>query len=120
MAEKEFLREEAEGRTYRVVWANLGNGDTGKPVTYPGAGDFTMQVVAADFGAGGAVLLEGSCEKTPVNYFTLKDPQGNDLSFSADGGELVSEGTTWVRPRVPTGDGNTDITVTLLLRSTMR
>lgn len=120
MAVVGFTRAPTQGNTHRVVWANLLNTDTGAPISIPGAADYTMQVFAANFGVGGTVILEGSCEATPTNFFSLKDPQGNNLSFTAAGGELVSENVTHIRPRVSAGDGTTDITVILLMRSTMR
>ena len=61
----------------------------------------------------------GSCENVATNYFGLKDPQGNALSLTAAGGDMVSEVVTHVRPRVTAGDGSTDLTVILFFRSTM-
>ncbi len=106
------------GRSHRVTWAALANGDDGAPISWPGAGDYTMQVFG-DFGVGGTVILEGTCEATPANYFPLKDPQGNALSLTEAGGDMVSEVVTHVRPRVTAGDGDTDLTVILFFRSTM-
>lgn len=118
MATQSFVREAEYGRTHRVVWAGLLNGDDGAPVSIPGAGDYTVQVFGT-FGSGGTVILQGTCERTPANYFGLKDPQGNALSLTAAGGDMVSEVVTHVRPNVTAGDGTTDLTVILFFRSTM-
>lgn len=118
MATQHSLVEPEYGRTYRITWTNLANGDDGAPVSWPGAGDYTIQVFGT-FGSGGVVILEGSCENVATNYFGLKDPQGNALSLTAAGGDMVSEVVTHVRPRVTAGDGSTDLTVILFFRSTM-
>ena len=112
--------EKAEpGKTKRVIWVGLANGDSGAPVSFPGAADYSWHALET-FSIGGTVVLEGSLEKTPVNYYALKDPQGNDLSLTAAGGDMVSEMCMHIRPRVTAGDGSTSITVIVLFRSTMR
>lgn len=105
-------RTSGQGATYRHIWAALQNGDDGKPVSIPGAPDQTVQVFGT-FGAGGTVIIEGSCERTPVNYFPLVDPQGNPISFTEAGGELVLELVAHVRPRVTNGDSTTLLTMLL-------
>ena len=117
MATISFTREDGQGRTYVITWANLGTGDDGDPVRLPGAGDFSVQVFGGSFSGSAALVLEGSCEKTITTYFNLKDPQGNNLSFTSADGELVSEVVGHVRPRVTSGDGSTDITVVCRFRS---
>lgn len=104
------------GQDYRVVtWSNLQPSDTGEAFEFVQWADRSVQV-AGDFGAGGAVVLEGTLDG--VNYHTLTDAQGALLSFSAASRQLrlVSELPRWVRPRVTAGDGSTNLTVTLLVR----
>lgn len=112
MATIDFVRTRGEGATYRHIWAALQNGDNGAPASIPGAPDQTVQVFGT-FGSGGTVIIEGSCEATPSNWFPLVDPQGNPISFTAAGGELVLELVAHVRPRVTAGDGTTSLTVLL-------
>lgn len=104
-----------DGAAYLATW-QLGQGDTGEPISYTTAADRTFQVTGT-FG-GATVVLEGSLEANPVNYATLTDPQGNGLSFSAAKIEAVTEVVTHIRPRVIGGDGTTNLTCTLLLRRT--
>jgi len=114
-------RVPADGRTFRVTWANMANGDTGAPVSRPGAADVTIQVIEAGaFGVGGTVAIEGCLQAIPVTYFALKDPQGNAMTYTQEDAEMVSQVTTHIRPRISGGDGNTDLTVIALFRSTMR
>ncbi len=97
------------GATYRHVRAPLANADNGVAVTIPGAPDRTVQVFGT-FGASGTIIFEGTLEAVPVNWFPLVDPQGNAISFTSAGGELVLELVAHIRPRVTGGDGTTDIT----------
>lgn len=113
------ISRDQPGHTVRVVWSNLGNGDTGEPVSFPGAADRSVQVIVNTPGVGDAAVIQGSLEATPTNYSTLSNNVGSSLSFSTDGIGLVAENTTYLRPSV-TGDGSTDITVIALFRSTMR
>lgn len=96
---------------YAAGWAAMANGDDGTPFENPGAPDRSVQVQGT-FGVGGTVVLEGSNDGT--NYHTLRDPLGNNLSFTAAGLKAVMEAVRYVRPRVTAGDGTTSITVTLL------
>ena len=119
MAEISPLKEpEGRGRTYRVIWTNLANNDTGAPVSLPGAADVTIQVFGT-FGTGGTVTMEGCLEATPVNYFSLKDPQGNAMTYTAADAEMVSQVSTHIRPNITGGDGSTSLTIIALFRSTM-
>jgi hypothetical protein len=75
--------------------------------------------VSGTFGASGTVVWEGSNDG--VNFFTLSSPQGTSLTFTSGGLKQVLEGVQFARPRVVSGDGTTNIQVTLLLRlPTMR
>ena len=119
MPTRSFTRDDAQGKTFRITWTDLLNGDDGEPISFPGAGDFTVHAFG-NFTGGGTVILEGTCTAAASNFFNMKDAQGNNLSFTAADGELVSEVVTHIRPRVTAGGGSTNITVVLLMRSTMR
>ena len=94
-----------------ITWANLANGDDGGPFEGAQYADRSVQVTGT-FGSGGTVLIEGSNDGT--NYSTLTDAQGNALSIQAAKIEMIAELVRYIRPRVSAGDGDTDITVTLL------
>lgn len=94
--------------------------DTGTPIHNRLAAymDRTVQVTGT-FGAAATVVLEGSNDG--VNYATLTDPAANAISFTAAGLKQVTEAVLTARPRlVSGGDGSTSITVTVMLRRSLR
>lgn len=97
----------------RIIWDGLGTGDTGQPFTLSQYADRSVQVVGT-FGAGGAIVVEGSNDGT--NFSTLTDPQGNSISISTAKIEAVSEIVVALQPRVSGGDGTTDLNVVMLVR----
>lgn len=99
------------------TWSGLLNGDTGEPVEAVGHADRTIQVLGT-FSVGGTIICEGSLDGT--NYATLTDPQGNAISKTAAGIEMVSELTKVIRPSVTAGDGSTSLTAILLVRRAQR
>jgi hypothetical protein len=101
-------------RFTRVTWGPMANLDNGDNFGILPGYDRSVQFTGT-FGTGGTVVLEGSNEATPSNWFTLRDPQGNSLSFTAVGLKQVLEWTLWVRPRVTGGDGTTAITCNMIV-----
>lgn len=99
------------GNSRLVTWTPLANGDSGSAVSLS---EFTDRsaAVTGTFGAGGTLIIEGTIDGT--NWFTLTDPQGNNLSFTSARLEAISEATVQIRPRVTAGDGTTALTVTML------
>lgn len=111
------IKNPKPGATIVHEWA-LTTADTdGDSISNPGASDRTVQFIAATAGSATAIL-EGSNDGT--NWFTLTDGQGNSISFTASGGEMVAENCLHYRPRLSTGGSGADWTVLLLSRSTMR
>ena len=116
MAVRDAVRTKIE--TWRddshvVAWSGLLNTDTGEPIEMVGSSDRSVQV-SGTFGVGGTCLIEGS--NNGVNYHTLTDPQGSDLSFGAAGLEQIMTLPRWIRPRISAGDGDTALVVTMLLK----
>ena len=103
------------GQSSHLEWSPLLTGDDGEVVgVFPGA-DRSVQVVGT-FGAGGSLVVEGSNDLTaPTNWATLSDPQGTPLSFTTARLEQISEYTMWMRPRVVGGDGETSLSVRVLV-----
>ena len=117
MATIDVTRVQAEGRTHRYTWANIGQGDTPSSMSIPGAADKSIQFTGTFSGA--TVTVQGSNEASPSNWAILTDAQGNSLSFTDVGLESVTEMTTHIRLSVTGGDVSTDVTAILLARSTM-
>lgn len=100
------------GRAVIVTWAGLQAGDTGAPIALAPFNDRSVQVEGT-FG-GASVQVQGSING--VDFRSLTDPQGNDLSFVAGKIEAVSELVALIRPLVAAGDGTTTIDVSLILK----
>ena len=105
------------GRSYLHTWNLLTADATGDVISFPGASDRTVQFVADTTGSA-TIILEGSLDD--VTFFPLTDGQGNAISFTASGGELVSENVLFYRPRLSTIGSGAIWTARLLSRSTMR
>lgn len=87
------------------TWS-LGAGDTGKRVNMAEYADKTVQVTATF----GSCTLRGSNKLSPddttaADWFNLTDPQGNALTFTAAGGELIAENPLWLSPITTGGSG---------------
>lgn len=93
----------------QVAWSGLVQDDVGSALPMAQYSDKSVQVTGT-FG-GATVTIEGSNDN--INFFTLVDPHGNNLSFSTSRLEAILEMTLWVRPKVTGGDGTTDLTVTM-------
>ncbi len=106
------------GGTVLHTW-NLTTADpTGDAISIPGASDRTVQFVETNWG-GATAILEGSLDDG-TTFFTLTDGQGNAISFTVDGGEMISENVLLLRPRLSVGGTAAMVQVLLLSRSTMR
>ena len=111
------IRTGQDGASYLHTW-NLTTADpTGDSIKHPGASDRTVQFVA-DTAGSATIILEGSLDDDI--FFPLTDGQGNAISFTASGGELVSENVLFYRPRLSTTGSGAIWTARLLSRSTMR
>lgn len=106
-----FQQSWLQKRVSQTLWTGLLNSDTGLPQTGASLPDKSVQV-SGTFGAGGSVSIRGSNDGS--TYFTLTDPQGNALTFTANGMEQISENPKFMRPEVTAGDGTTSLTVTII------
>ena len=97
-------------------WTPLANsGDIGQAIQRVDISDRSVQVTGTF--AGATIVFEGSNDG--VNYFTLSNPAGTALSFTAAGFMQVNQPSAWVRPHVTAGSG-ASLTVTLAARRTLR
>lgn len=112
---------EQAGRTALHTWI-LTTADTdGDSISRPGSSDRTIQFTGT-FGSA-TVILEGSNFPSPsidAHWFTLTDGQGNAISFTSAGGEMVAENMLHYRTRLSTAGSGATITARLFSRSTMR
>lgn len=97
-----------------VTWSGLLNGDTGAEVNLSDFPDRTVQILGV-FGVGGSVSFEGSNNGT--DWLVLTDPQGNAIIKTGAAMEFVTETPLFVRPRVTSGDGTTNLSVIMFART---
>src|SRR5690554_522616 len=98
----------------RTRWTGLANGDIGQALDAVALADKSVHVYGTP-GAGGTFIIEGS--NNGSSWQILNDPQGNPLSFNAEGIAMILENTLYVRPRVTAGDINTNFSVDIISRS---
>jgi hypothetical protein len=94
-----------------ITWSDIQNGDDGSAFEAVGLVDKTFQITGT-FGTSGSVTMQGSNDGS--NWFSLTDPQGNAVTKTAAGGELLVENPRYIRPLCTAGDGTTALTVTVL------
>ncbi len=111
MAVKPVTVTVREDKTVRIFWENLVNGDTGEPVNLPRYPDKTVQIVG-NFSGTADVDMDGSPDDS--TYGALHDLQGSEISIGDSKPVLIAESTEWIRPDVASGDGDTDLDVTII------
>lgn len=75
-------------------WTVILAADVYTPIELPEFPDRSVQM-SGTWGIG-SITLEGSIDGT--TYFTLTDPQGNDIIKTADALEAISENVRYIRP----------------------
>jgi len=99
-----------------VTWASLAStGDVGQAIQRPDLADRSFQVTGTF--VGNTIVCEGSNDG--VNWFTLTNPTGGSISFTAAGIFQLTEATAYVRPHVTAGSGGS-LNVTMNLRRSYR
>jgi len=118
MATRSVTRLDVPGGVL-YTWTGLLNGDVGEAIEAHEMGDRTVTFDGPTFGTGGMIKLRGSNDG--ANYYDMTDPQGNAISKTAAGVEIVAERPRYMRPEVTAGDGTTSLTCRLFcVRSVWR
>jgi hypothetical protein len=110
-----------------VTWTGLLNTDTGAPYVAPDKSEKSVQVFGT-FGVGGNLRMEGANAQAYTSspsgataasptYATLTDPTQTAINMAAAGVKEILENTTAVRPNITAGDGSTNLTVVMTVRS---
>lgn len=66
------------------------------------------------------VVIQGSNEAVPTDWETLRDPAGNNLSFTANGMKAILELPRWIRPSKSGGIASDAVTVIINARGDTR
>jgi hypothetical protein len=94
-----------------VKWEGLAEDEDGDAVELI---DFHERVVqVAGTFSSETVIIQGSMDGT--NWFTLRDLQDNDLSFTVAGVQSIQENTRYVRPSVGTGGGAGTVNIDVII-----
>lgn len=93
-----------------ATW-DLADGDDASPILMPDYADRCAQVYG-NFG-GGTVTIAGSSDG--VNYSTLHDPQGNQISMASSGFVQLLEIPLYTKP-VLNGGAGVSLSVSITLR----
>lgn len=98
--------------TWRFAWQGITSADVDcEPVAIPHLSDRSVEVTGT-FG-GATVTIKGGASGTD---FTLTDPQGNPLVFTAAGFKAIMENTWDVVPVITGATGTTDLTVAIVAK----
>ena len=111
---------EQPGNIYHTVWETITDTDTGGPVTgLSGAAERSVQVVG-DFSGGLSVTIEGSnipnATDNDASYSLLHDVNGDGLTITAEGIQMISENPLSIRVNTSSGDASADVDVHMISR----
>lgn len=101
---------------HKNTWTGLTGTDTGAAHSCPQLADKTVQI-SGTF-ATATVVIEGSNDGGST-WFTLTDPQGNNISKTAAAMETIAENPQMIRPKLTAGTTDA-INVTVISQSTKR
>lgn len=103
------------GVIHTFAWPALGQGDDGAPLEINGnVVDFVIQAVGTFSGAA-TVGFDGSNDG--VNWGPISDLAGDSIALGQDAIAGIATVPALVRPVVASGDGSTDIDVTVAVRT---
>lgn len=111
-----------KGNTQYITWTALTTNDNGDPVELNSFSDKTVQIFG-DFGSGATCTMQGSndprvlTDPTNAVWFSLTDPQANDIAKTAAAGEAILENPRFIRPAVTAGTSPAITIVLSALRS---
>ena len=107
------VRDDVRAKVQAIQWAVATADGTGGSPAWSGGTKLRDKSVQISGTWGGATCeFEGSNDG--VTYFTLKDPAGNSLQFSANGLKQILEFCRFYRPRLSTAGSGAALTVTLM------
>jgi len=100
--------------TVKFSWALTNANGDGAPVG-PNHADYADRNVQLVGTLGGATIVLQGSNDGGTTWYSLDDPQGNDLSFTAAGGKAISEVPELTRPLL-TGGAGSSVTVLVMAR----
>lgn len=98
------IKDHSYAAEVKLFQWTLASGETGDEIIIPRFSDVTVQAINV---AGGAITIQGALRETGTDFAGLSDPQGNAISFTADGIETVLENVFRLRPVAAGGASGT-------------
>lgn len=96
-----------------VTWFEVATGETAPTYTLQGTSGLLGSVQMAGTWGGATIVLQGSNDG--INWVTLKDPSGTDISLTANGAFEFGTAMLYMRPS-PSGGSGDDVDVIVALR----
>lgn len=111
MSVKGYTATQTAPNTWKIAWAAAGDSDTFTAL--PMQSGFNARSIQVEGTFGGATItIKGSNDGT--NYETIRDLQGNNLTFAAAGLKGIQEVVGFIQPSTASGSGSS-LTVTMLI-----
>lgn len=96
------------------TWSGLVSTEEGDQIDAALYSDKCVQIGGAFSTTAPTVTIKGSNDGT--SWFTLTDPQGNNLTFTTSGMEQIMENPRYIRPETSGGATGTAIDVIIISR----
>lgn len=93
------------------LWETLTEADTANAISLANKADKTVTVTGT-FGSA-TVVMKGSNDG--ANFYTLKDAQGDDISFTAAGMSIILENPLFIKPTF-SGGTSQDVDVIIVAK----
>lgn len=113
MANINPVREDQQYDAVRLLWTPVTENDAPVSKSVVGQKGINGSIQVNGTFGGMTMALHGS--NNDINYFVLKDLQGNDLSFTAAGLKDFTTACAFLKP-VRTGGTSASLTVTVIMR----
>ena len=104
---------------YLITWSNITESDTAEAVYHP---DYSEKSVDVELtGTTPVISIDGGNDPAATTPKLLKDLGGADLTFTGSGGvEGIQQNVGYVKPRQPTGTGDSVAKVMMLVTTIAR
>ena len=95
-----------------ITWETVGQSDTFEEVKFTRVPYAISMQATGTFSGSAAIALHGSNDGT--NYAALNDRSGTAISLTAAGLVSCGDAPLYLKPVLSSGDGSTDVDVTML------
>ncbi len=97
-----------------ISWIGIGQGDTCTPYKVAGYVDKSVDINGT-FSGSGSIGMHGANHPTSPVYSALTDAFDTTIAVTSDEVKVIMQHTFLIKPVIASGDGSTDINVSMLL-----